>query len=69
MSIDAEKWASSLKIAVIGNKQIKGFVKGLQKYVKLSKESMHMSMGRKHYLKESVLLTTSMFASIASRIM
>ena len=34
LSIDAEKWASSLKIAVIGNKQIKGFVKGLQKYVK-----------------------------------
>ena len=33
LSIDAEKWASSLKIAVIGNKQIKGFVKGLQKYV------------------------------------
>lgn len=30
LSIDAEKWASSLKIAVIGNKQIKG----LQKYVK-----------------------------------
>ncbi|MGG2895357.1 hypothetical protein ACQVGZ_02290 [Enterococcus lactis] len=54
---------------MIGNKQIKGFVKGLQKYVETVERIDAYEYGRKHYLKESVLLTMSMFASTASRIM